>query len=282
MSDDELGRFLELVRTNCRFDELSDEWKAWSIGQIESAEGVNDWTTRNQQAQLYLCRLMTVFEHCINGGMLEKELLPTFISGASVCGLNLSRDFQVIFRGALNECLQRGLVICMDDDWWEPGMSSGSGRVRLYNLTPAGRRFSEMGVEERKPRRSAEPPKNILDQSELANYDSATPLQAATDVDPAENEAIEAIAKLPKSKKLAYLAAEYANSKLNKQLTDGEAWEYLHENGIEGCDELNDYKLPKKTSFANYMNVARREMGKQKYSPRGGRTGRSVAKSSDL
>ncbi len=91
-----------------------------------------------------------------------------------------------------------------------------------------------------------------------------------------------AIESLPKSQRLAYLAFLYAELKMGRTLTDPEAWNYLHEFGLEGSDGLEDYKLPFQDTFADYNNRARRALGSLKTQPRGGRKGRSVIRQSEF
>jgi hypothetical protein len=84
----------------------------------------------------------------------------------------------------------------------------------------------------------------------------------------------------------AYLAWKYAESATGRQLTDREAHEYLQEYGIDtrhgDAGELADYDLPGLQSFSQYLTNARRAVGESKYSPRGGRRGRSTAPKNDL
>jgi hypothetical protein len=86
---------------------------------------------------------------------------------------------------------------------------------------------------------------------------------------------------LPRAQQLAYLAAEYAESENHRQMTDREAYDWLKENGIGG-DEFNDYKLPLPGTFADYLTKARRALGEQRKQPRGGRTGRTVKRQSEI
>lgn len=89
--------------------------------------------------------------------------------------------------------------------------------------------------------------------------------------------------ELPPSQRLAYLAKRYAELKEGRKLTDNEAWDYLNANKIEEAGELDDYDVPEKQkTFADYMNRARRALNEPEYRPRGGRTGGSIAKPTEL
>jgi len=90
------------------------------------------------------------------------------------------------------------------------------------------------------------------------------------------------VASLPPRVRLAYLAAQYAELKKECKLSDPDAWQYLKENGIEGAGELDNYKLPPQGTFADYMTEARRAMGEKRKSPRGGRTGRSIIRPTEM
>lgn len=83
--------------------------------------------------------------------------------------------------------------------------------------------------------------------------------------------------KLERAVKTAYLAYQHAESQAGKRLEDRVAWEWLNENGIKGdAGELADYELPSLDTFRTYLSKARKTLGENKYTPRGGRTGRSV------
>lgn len=117
----------------------------------------------------------------------------------------------------------------------------------------------------------------LAPQSTL-NTSSNNPIVKQVERDPKES----TTSDLPKVERLAYLAAKYAEAKLGRELKDREAWDYLHENGIEGADELNDYGLPMLNTFSDYLTRARRKLGESRYEKRGGRVGGSIVKQSDL
>jgi hypothetical protein len=93
------------------------------------------------------------------------------------------------------------------------------------------------------------------------------------------------MATLEPSERKAYLAAKYAETMKGCQLQDPEAWEYLNEHGI-GRDggELENYTPPKRETFCDYMNRARRKLDEKRYTPRAGRAGtsRSIVKRSEI
>lgn len=92
-------------------------------------------------------------------------------------------------------------------------------------------------------------------------------------------------ADLKDSERKAYLAHQYAEMKQGRRLTDPDAWEYLNEYGIDlDGEEFKSYELPLKTTYADYMNRARRKLNELKYVPRGSRANasRSVKKRSEI
>lgn len=89
------------------------------------------------------------------------------------------------------------------------------------------------------------------------------------------------VSSLSSAQRFAYLAAAYAEAREGRQLTDREAWEYLKENGIEGAEGLDNYELPMRDTFADYMTQARGLLGEKRKTPRGGRKTRSVLRRSD-
>jgi len=82
--------------------------------------------------------------------------------------------------------------------------------------------------------------------------------------------------KLPRSQKLAYLAAEYAEITLGKELKDKEAWDYLNNYGFGDYDHLNEYQLPSIDTFSTYLSRARKALGTRRYTRKHGRFGRSI------
>ena len=86
------------------------------------------------------------------------------------------------------------------------------------------------------------------------------------------------------SHRMAYLSFQHAAMKLERTpegLTDNEAWEYLKGNGIENAGELDNYQLPMKDTYTDYLTKARRLLGESKKSPRANAS-RSVVKRSEI
>ncbi|MCC6127400.1 MAG: hypothetical protein IT426_20775 [Pirellulales bacterium] len=85
----------------------------------------------------------------------------------------------------------------------------------------------------------------------------------------------------------AYLSFQYAESKVGKKLEDREAYDILNEEDIptdEGdLGELVDYKLPAFGTWAKQLRNARKPLGDQKYTCRGGRTaGQSIVSGREI
>jgi hypothetical protein len=92
---------------------------------------------------------------------------------------------------------------------------------------------------------------------------------------------------LKRSVQLAYLAFEYAESKVGKQLQDQEAYNLLREEGMpgeaEGGERLTGYCLPAFTTWARQLRDARRALGEQKNTSRRGRSiGKSIQRESQI
>jgi hypothetical protein len=91
------------------------------------------------------------------------------------------------------------------------------------------------------------------------------------------------IAALKPAHRNAYFALQFACQENKRaEMEDPEAWDWLKENGLDGLDELSDYELPSRKTFADYCNRARTALGENKYSRRAGRTGGSVRKRSEV
>lgn len=85
----------------------------------------------------------------------------------------------------------------------------------------------------------------------------------------------------------AYLAFQYAETLNGRQMEDREAYNWLHENGIDegkgDLGQLTDYELPSLETFRRYLGTARRPLGESKYTRRGGRKhGRSIARGNEI
>jgi hypothetical protein len=86
----------------------------------------------------------------------------------------------------------------------------------------------------------------------------------------------------------AYLAFEYAESMNGRKLEDREVYEWLHEYGIDtekgDVGELTDYELPGSLeTFRRYLSTARKALGENKYTRRGGRKhGGSIVRSNQI
>jgi hypothetical protein len=120
----------------------------------------------------------------------------------------------------------------------------------------------------------------IIDNASRSFEKSIKPADATATVPDASGKQ-DTVGCLPRAQQLAYLAAEYAESENHRQMTDREAYDWLKENGSKG-DEFNDYKLPLPGTFADYLTKARRALGEQRKQPRGGRTGRTVKRQSEI
>lgn len=93
------------------------------------------------------------------------------------------------------------------------------------------------------------------------------------------------IEQLQPAHRNAYLAFQYAAAKLERtpeSLQDREAWDYIDEYGIEGADELDEYKLPLFDAFTTYLTRVRSKLGEQKKRPKTVRGGRSTPKQSEI
>lgn len=123
----------------------------------------------------------------------------------------------------------------------------------------------------------------------LGNLSDSTPPDATAegltgdDATPPEGKALD------KRLLLAYLAFKYAEARLGRRLRDREAWEYLHEYGIDeekgDAGELVDWKLPRFGTFTRYVSAARTYFGEQKHKPRKAKappTGRSIVKAAEI
>lgn len=76
---------------------------------------------------------------------------------------------------------------------------------------------------------------------------------------------------------LAYRAYVFVENALGHSPTDKEAYDWLRENGIEGCQDLEGYKLPPKSgTWLRYMREARSRAGMQKNSRRTPGQSRSI------
>ncbi len=92
----------------------------------------------------------------------------------------------------------------------------------------------------------------------------------------------QAIENLPQSYRLAYLAAEHAERQAGRTLTLPKTWNWLKENGIEVDGVKVEYELPMLDTFADYVCKARSRLGESRNRPRGGRTGKSIVRSSEI
>jgi hypothetical protein len=97
-----------------------------------------------------------------------------------------------------------------------------------------------------------------------------------------------ALRKLEPAVQKAYLAYQYAEGKAEKRLEDREAYEWLRENGIDQDKgdprELTGYEPPDNVeTFQRYLSAARKALGENKYTPRGGRKhGPSIVKGDEI
>ena len=74
----------------------------------------------------------------------------------------------------------------------------------------------------------------------------------------------------------AYESFELAERNAGHKLTSKQAYEWLRENGPA------HYRMPTFQTWNRYVRQARTSRGQQKNTPRGGRTGRSIASAHDL
>lgn len=100
----------------------------------------------------------------------------------------------------------------------------------------------------------------------------------------AEAQKLVILKKLPKTQRLAYLAAKLAEHAKEQQLTDQETWNWLKENGTVGATnpDLDAYQLPGLDTFARYLSNARVALGEQRKQKRTKWASRSIQKQSDL
>jgi hypothetical protein len=91
----------------------------------------------------------------------------------------------------------------------------------------------------------------------------------------ADEERAERIAEMPRALRRALFAFEYAATKLELQpelLTYGDAWDFLTAEGIHDAGkELEDYELPARDTFADYMSQASVRLGEKRRNRRGGK-----------
>ncbi len=93
---------------------------------------------------------------------------------------------------------------------------------------------------------------------------------------------------LKSSARKAYLAFQYAETMNGRRMEDREAYDWLHENGIDqgkgDLGELTDYELPDSLeTFRRYLGTARKSLGESKYTKRGGRKhGRSIVRGNEI
>ena len=85
----------------------------------------------------------------------------------------------------------------------------------------------------------------------------------------------------------AYLAFQYAESKVERALEDREGYDWLKENSIDqdkgDVGELADYTLPAFDTWSRQLREARKALGEQKYTPRTGRAvGASIVKGDEI
>jgi hypothetical protein len=131
---------------------------------------------------------------------------------------------------------------------------------------------------------STPPPPAKTETSEGKGGAGPTPEQPATDPNAKRKEVL---AGLQPADRKAYLAYQYAETMAEKRLQDREAYDWLHENGIDAgkgdVGELADYKLPVFDTWAKQLRNARKPLGEQKYTRRGGRnTGRSIVSEREI
>lgn len=91
-----------------------------------------------------------------------------------------------------------------------------------------------------------------------------------------KNDIEAAVSTMEKRIQLAYLAAQNAEQRCGKILTDRESFEWIKENDMDG------YSLPVFDTYTDYLTKARKHTGEQRKTPRGGRKNRSIVKQSEL
>jgi hypothetical protein len=85
----------------------------------------------------------------------------------------------------------------------------------------------------------------------------------------------------------AYLSFHYAETIAGRQIAYREAYDWLHENGIDPSKddfaESTDYELPSFDTWGRQVREARKALGEQKYSRRAGRaTGSSIVRGDEI
>ena len=89
--------------------------------------------------------------------------------------------------------------------------------------------------------------------------------------------------KLTPAIRHAFRSFEAAERAIGRQLEDRAAYDWLHENGIpDDAETPEEYELPHYPTWERYVRKGRRAMAQGKYSPRSGRTGRSIATPDEL
>jgi hypothetical protein len=130
----------------------------------------------------------------------------------------------------------------------------------------------------------AKTPPDKTKQSEGNGGASPTPEQPATDPNVKRKEVLEGLQ--PADRK-AYLAYQYAETMAEKRLQDREAYDWLKEHRIDASKgdvgELADYGLPAFDTWGKQLRNARKPLGEQKYTRRGGRrAGRSIVAGKEI
>jgi hypothetical protein len=139
-------------------------------------------------------------------------------------------------------------------------------------------------IETELKRMKASQPAATTDQSERNGAGGSTPGQSITD--PNTNRAA-VLKKMQPADRKAYLSYQYAETMAEKRLQDREAYNWLKENGIDNSRddvwELADYKFPAFDTWSKQLRNARKLLGEQKYTRRGGRpTGRSIVNRQEI
>jgi hypothetical protein len=113
----------------------------------------------------------------------------------------------------------------------------------------------------------------------------STPVQP----EPLSGDAREAaFRKLEPAVRKAYLAFQYVESKAERGLEDRDAYDWLNEDGIDqdkgDLGELAGYAVPDSLeTFRRYLGIARKALGENKYTRRGGRKrGSSVVRGDEI
>ena len=135
--------------------EQPDKLDAKRIGEISWAKGMIEnvpqtyWTNDSYSNWIddYFLRIAWLkscwLSNQTQGDWIESDVLKTYFISTS---LVVSRELDGFFCQEIIKRLQsNSLIQSSDVDRWHPGMSSGSGWVRLYSLTLAGRtRFNKI------------------------------------------------------------------------------------------------------------------------------------------